>query len=278
MAGGLLMALGGAMKGYGDATLDELKEAAKAKREEALADAQFERQRALAADTRQFQSDETQKQRDFSMGENEKSRAESAKNRESDEAFRRDTLEIQRRTADRADRDSGDLIQTQDGPMVRRGTTAEPVVGKDGKPVKIMSPSKDNPADVVTMEYLITKGVAKDYDDAWTKVKQGVNPQAEPADVERMVETATKTELDGKFGVSKEEIQKTREENRARIMKNLGMDKQQGQSSGPSSGDTDKDAFIKQSIDNARAAISAGKPRDKVIERLKAAGIDTTGL
>lgn len=209
------------------------------------------------------------------MGENDKTRAENAKNREADQQYRNDTLDIQRRAADRADRESGDLIQTQDGPMLRRGTTAEPIVGQDGKPVKMIAPSKDNPADVVTMEYLITKGVAKDHNDAWNKVKQGVKADPQPSDVEKMVEAATKTEVAGQFGLSSEKIQEIREKNRARITQNLGVDKQQQQGQ---QGGQDREAIIRQSLDNAKAAIAAGKPRDKVIERLKAAGIDTSGL
>lgn len=276
MAGGLMMALGGALKGYGDATLDQLKEEAKAKREEALANAQFERQRALAADTRQFQSEEAQKQRDFTMGENEKNRIEAEKTRADTQSYRDKSINIQQQELDLKKQGAGELKDTPDGPVRILGSTAEPITDEAGNRIKTLTTAKERPADVVTMEYLIQKGVAKNYDDAWNKVKQGVKADPQPADVEKMVEQATKTETQGQFGLKSEDIQKIRDSNRERIMKNLNVGQQQNQPQ--STGNAEKDAYIKQSLDNAKAAIAAGKPRDKVIERLKAAGIDTSGL
>lgn len=283
MAGGFMMALGGALKGYGDATLDQMKADALAKREEALSQANFERQRLLAADTRQFQADEAQKQRDFTAGQDDKQRAFSTSEKEKDRAadtdYRTKSLDIQRQELDLKKQEAGDLIQTDQGPMLRRGTTAEPIKSADGTTIKVTATDKDKPADIATAEWLIQKGVAKNYEDAWTKVKQGVKADVQPADVEKMVETATKTELDGKFGVSEDEIQSIREKNRARIEKNLGLSQQKNGK--PASGDqasTGKDEFIRQSRENAKAAIAAGKPRDQVLKRLEAAGVDTTGL
>lgn len=114
MAGGLLMALGGAMKGAGEATLDQLKEEAKAKREEALAQAQFERQRSLAADTRQFQADENEKSRGVQLQE----------------------LDLKKRELDAKLDQSGDLVQTSNGVMVRRGDTLTSLKDESGQPVQ----------------------------------------------------------------------------------------------------------------------------------------------
>lgn len=283
MGGGFMMALGGALQGYGNATLDQMKADALAKREEALAQAQFERQRLLAADTRQFQADEAQKQREFQSGEEQKQRdftiSENDKNRSADQTYRQQTIDLQKRTADRADQDAGDVMQTSDGPVLRRGSTVTPITDDKGNRVKTMTIDKDKPADIATAEWLIQKGVAKDYEDAWQKVKQGVKADPQPADIEKMVETATKTEIDGKFGISPEEVEATRERNRARIMRNLNVSEQKNGK--PASGDqasTGKDEFIRQSRENAKAAIAAGKPRDQVLKRLEAAGVDTTGL
>lgn len=267
---GFAMALGGALKGYGNATLDKLKADALAKREEALAQANFERQRVLAGEARQFETAENEKARTAQIAEKEKDRA-------ADQQYRESSLDIQRQELDLRRQQTGDVVQTETGPGLRRGATVEPLVDTQGKPVKLAGTTKDKPADVATAEWLITNNVAKDATDAFRLIKQGVKAEVSPAEVEKMVETATKTELDGRFGVSPEEVQKIRDNNRARIEKNLGITKDQ-KTSAPASGATDRDAFIEQSLENARQAIADGKPRDKVIERLKAAGIDTTGL
>lgn len=272
MAGGFLMALGGALQGYGSATFDQLKAEALAKREEALSQAKFERERLLAADTRQFESGEKQKQRDFEADENAKTRADTADYRSKSLDLQNQELELKRKT-------SGNVLQTPDGPVYQNGDKAVPITDDKGERVKTLLTDKDKPADVVTMEYLIQKGIAKDYEDAWQKVKQGVKADPQPADIEKMVETATKTEIDGKFGISPEEVEATRERNRARIMRNLNVSDQKNGK--PASGDqasTGKDEFIRQSRENAKAAIAAGKPRDQVLKRLEAAGVDTTGL
>lgn len=264
---GFAMALGGAMKGYGNATLDKMKAEALAKREEALAQANFERQRILAGEARQFQSEQDQAQRAFTQAENEKNRA-------ADQAYRDRSLSLEEQRIRLAEEQSGDVVQTESGPGVRRGTTVAPLTDKDGKPVKLAGTTKGKPADVATAEWLISNGVAKDATDAFRLIKQGVKADVSPAEVEKMVETATKTELDGRFGVSPEEVQKIRENNRQRIEKNLGIVKEQSNSASPATDQT----FIDQSLENARQAIAAGKPRDAVIERLKAAGIDPAGL
>lgn len=207
---GFAMALGGALKGYGNATLDKLKADALAKREEALAQANFERQRVLAGEARQFQTQQDEAQRAFTREENEKSRS-------ADADYRRQSLDLDRRRVDIAERDSGEVMQTPDGPVLRRGATAEPVVDENGNRVKTLSAGKDKPADIQSAEWLIQNGVAKDATEAFQLIKQGVKADPNPADIEKMVETATKTELDGRFGVSPEEVKQIREQNRARI-------------------------------------------------------------
>lgn len=229
---GFLMALGGAMKGYGSATLDQMKADALAKREEALAQAKFERERLLAADTRRFQSAEDQKQRDFTGEQNDKQRAfttaEKEKDRAADTDYRTKSLDIQRQELDLKKQEAGDLIQTDQGPMLRRGTTASPITAEDGSTVKVTTTAKDKPADVATAEWLIQNKVAKDPTDAYRLIKQGVKADVAPAEVEKMAETATKNEFDGSYlKPSAEEYQAARDRNRARIEKNLGLDQKQ---------------------------------------------------
>jgi multidrug efflux pump subunit AcrA (membrane-fusion protein) len=263
---GFAMILGGAAKGYGEATLDKLKADALAKREEALSQANFERQRILAGEARQFQVQQDESQRAFTREENDKNRA-------ADQAYRDRSTALEEQRIKLAQEQSGDIVQTETGPGLRRGTIVEPLTDKDGKPVKLAGTTKDKPADVATAEWLIQNNVAKDATDAFRLIKQGVKADVSPAEVEKMVETATKTELDGRFGVSPEEVQKIRDNNRQRIERNLGITKE-----APAASPSTDQTFIDQSLENARQAIAAGKPRDAVIERLKAAGIDPAGL
>jgi len=214
---GFAMALGGAMKGYGNATLDKMKADALAKREEALAQANFERQRILAGEARQFQTQQDESQRAFTREENEKGRA-------ADQAYRDRSLGLEEQRVRLAQEQSGDVVQTEDGPAVRRGTTVEPITDKDGNRVRLQTTGKEKPADIATAEWLITNGVAKDPTEAFQLIKQGVKADATPAEVEKMVEAATKAEIDA-GAVGADEIDAAREKNRARIEKVLGISK-----------------------------------------------------
>lgn len=234
---GLGMILGGMAKGVGDGLVEQ----AKAKREEALAQLKFERDRQLAGEARDFQAEQNEKTRAYQTAENESQRAyqsnENALNRTADADYREKVLQQNKEKLDWDKESSGTPVTLEDGTTGNlRGATVEPIKDTAGNPVKITTKSKDaTPADVATAEWLVSKGVATDMTDAWNKVKQGVKADPSAADVEKMVETAVKTEFDGQFGVKPEDIQASRERNRARIEKNLGASRQDNAPTGEKS-------------------------------------------
>lgn len=123
-------------------------EQAKAKREAALEQMRFDREAAFrrgeAETSRAHDTSERLARQEFEAGEAEKTRAA-----------------------------GGDVVRLEDGSTgVRTGTTVRPLKTEDGKPANIRSKTDENdPADVRTAEWLLEKGVAKDYDDAWKKVR-----------------------------------------------------------------------------------------------------------
>lgn len=265
---GLGMILGGALKGGGDARLDELKAQAKAKQEEAAAELQFERQRRLAAEGR-----------DFTAEQNALTREQNAAQHKEEMDYKRSSLDAEigfkERDAALKEQEAGDLHTGADGNTYRiRGGTAETVKGPDGEPMKLAGTSKDKPADVATAEWLIQQGVAKDASEAYKLIKEGVKANPTGADIEKMVEAATKTELEGRFGVKPEEVNATRERNRQRILSNLGMaETKPAAGAQRPTGMTDE-----QVISEAKKAIQKGANKEAVLNRLREMGIDTSGL
>lgn len=150
--GGFAMILGGAMSGWSDAKLDEIK----AEREARLQELEAQRQDKRAADEMKFRHDEAEIGRNFESGQTDKALAA-----RSDEAQKaRDA--------------SGDLITDDQGNSYSRtGSTAKPLVDDKGNPVKVASGGKasDKPAEVSTAEWLIQQGVAKTPAEAWTMVR-----------------------------------------------------------------------------------------------------------
>lgn len=69
--------------------------------------------------------------------------------------------------------------------MAIRGTKAEPVLGADGKPVKLSTGKTDaDPAEVKTAEWLVKNGVAKDPAEAWSLVRRArENPEGSRASI-----------------------------------------------------------------------------------------------
>lgn len=241
---GLMMVAGGALQGVGEGLVEE----AKARREAAIealrnknimaredADRSFRREEGEA--TRSFQAEQNQLTRDF--------QAETG----------------------------GDLVTTEDGASgVRVGSTVRPLQDEQGNPVKAVTPDKDaSPADVKAAEWLIKQGVAKDAADAWGKVRSAREGQTTPADIEKMVEDAVKTEFEGGFAKpDREELEASRERNRARIMKNLGLtEESDGAAFKRPAGATDE-----QIIEQAKAALVKGAPEAAVRSRLRQMGID----
>lgn len=246
MVGLLGYALAGMAEGAGDSIVDQ----AKAKREAALEELRAQREMA-------FRRGEREAAQAFTSSENEKTRAFSAE---------------QSRLAREA---SGDLVTGADGTAYSRvGSTATPLKDADGKPIKTLGTKKDMPADVATMEYLIEKGVASDYKDAWDKVKsRDALPPPSPAEIEKMVESAVSNEFEGVIGRPKpEDIEAARQRNRERILKNLGMSNEPakpGNVTARPEGVSDE-----QILKQAKDAIAAGADKAAVAVRLKQMGID----
>jgi len=244
MVGLLGYALAGMAEGAGNSIVDQ----AKAKREAALEELRANRDMA-------FRRGEREASQVFTSGENDKTRAFSAEQGQ----LGRDA--------------SAPMVTTEDGNSARvLGTRVEPILGPDGKPARLATTKDNPPADVATAEWMIQNGVAKDYNEAWEKIRTGRTPPVTAADIEKMVEDATDTEFKGALGRPKpEDIEAARERNRARILKNLGIGENpaaEGASSRPAGMD---DAAV---IQQAKEAIKKGAPADSVAARLRQMGID----
>lgn len=255
MAGLLGFLAAGAVKGAGDGIVAE----AKAKREAAIAELEHSRLLSREQTDRDFRSSEAAIARDFSASESAKSRAASA---EEGRLGRIDTLTAEDGTT-----------------LLRDGETVRPLKGEDGKPVKTLSTSKDSkPADVASAEWLIKNGAATDAADAWSKVRSAREGQTTAADIEEMTEKAVKTELGDSFTPpSPEQVQESRDRNRARIMKNLGIgDTADGGGSAPDPAKVvrPKGVTDEQIIEQARTAIAQGADATAVRSRLTTMGID----
>jgi len=196
MVGLLGYALAGMAEGAGNSIVEQ----AKAKREAALEELRANRDMA-------FRRGEREAGQEFASSENEKNRSYSSE---------------QARLSREA---SGDMVTMEDGTAGSRvGTRVEPILGPGDKPMKLATKKDNPPADVATAEWMIQNGVAKDYNEAWEKIRTGRTPPVTAADIEKMVENATDTEFKGALGRPKpEDIEAARERNRARILKNLGI-------------------------------------------------------
>lgn len=171
---GFGMILGGAMSGWSDARLDEIK----SEREARLQELEAQRQDKRAADERDFRAKEADlgRQHDTSMqdssqkfqaGQGDISRAATSTENQKERDFR-STEAGKNRDA------SGDLITDDQGNSYSRtGSKATPLTGPDGKPIKVASGGKaqDKPAEVSTAEWLIQQGVATNPADAWKMVR-----------------------------------------------------------------------------------------------------------
>lgn len=192
---GFGLILGGAMSGWSDARLDQIK----AEREARLQEVEAQRQDRRLADEREFRSREAEIGRNFEAGENEKTRAANKEDRQSDQAFRsgeadksrtfeagqNETERTYRSGESQKERDfrsgeaekardaSGDLITDDKGNSYSRvGARATPLTDDKGNPVKAASgKAADKPAEVSTAEWLIQQGVAPDASSAWKMVR-----------------------------------------------------------------------------------------------------------
>lgn len=192
---GFAMILGGAMSGWSDARLDEIK----AEREARLQELEAQRQDRRIAEERDFRSKEAEIGRNFESGENEKTRAAARENREDSQDYQSGETDKERsfRTGEReADQDyrsgetqkerdfrlseaektreaAGDLITGDDGTTYSRtGSKAKPLTDDQGKPIKAVSgKATDKPAEVSTAEWLVQQKVAPDAATAWKMVR-----------------------------------------------------------------------------------------------------------
>lgn len=152
---GFAMILGGAMSGWSDAKLDEIK----AEREARLQELEAQRQDRRIAEDRDFRSKEAEIGRNFEAGQADKTRS------------------FQADQADKARAAAGDLITDDQGnTLVRNGSTAKPLLDDKGKPIKAASGKVgDKPAEVSTAEWLIQQNVATSPADAWRMVRSARN-------------------------------------------------------------------------------------------------------
>lgn len=204
---GFGMILGGAMSGWSDARLDEIK----AEREARLQELEAQRQDRRLADEREFRSREAALGREhdtamadrsekFQSKENEINRAATRENREDtqkyqsgenqeERSFRREEREggqdfesterekdrdYRSTEADKQREAAGDLVTDDKGNSYSRtGSKVKPITGDDGKPVKLATTGSaaSKPAEVSTAEWLVTQGVAPDAATAWKMVR-----------------------------------------------------------------------------------------------------------
>lgn len=254
MAGLLGFLAAGAVKGAGDGIVAE----ARARREAAIAELEHSRLVGREQADRDFRSREAAIDRDFRASEAAKGRAASA---EENRLSRMDT------------------ITAEDGTtMIRDGDSVRPLKGEDGKPVKVMGTSKDSKtADISTAEWLIKNGVAADPAEAFRMVRSAREGQTTAADIEKMVETAVKTDIGDSFTPpDPAEVDALRTRHRERLMKNLGLTAEEGAGSAPSAAKVVRPKGVSddQIIEQAKAAISQGADASAVRSRLTTLGID----
>jgi hypothetical protein len=171
---GFGMILGGAMSGWSDARLDEIK----AEREARLQELEAQRQDRRIADQRDFQSKEAEIGRNFDAGQNDKNRAAADAARKESETFTSGENQKERdyhsTEAGKARDASGDLITDDKGNSYSRtGARATPLTDDKGNPVKVATAGSAaaKPAEVSTAEWLIQQRVAPDAQTAWKMVR-----------------------------------------------------------------------------------------------------------
>jgi hypothetical protein len=171
---GFAMILGGAMSGWSDARLDEIK----SEREARLQELEAQRQDRRLSEERDFRSKEAEIGRNFDAGENAKTRTAASDARKETETFTSGESQKERdfrsTEAGKARDASGDLITDDQGNSYSRtGSKATPITDDKGNPVKVASGGRaaDKPAEVSTAEWLIQQGVASTPAEAWKMVR-----------------------------------------------------------------------------------------------------------
>ncbi|ESZ60635.1 hypothetical protein NL532_23980 [Mesorhizobium sp. C120A] len=163
---GFAMILGGAMSGWSDAKLDEIK----SEREERMKELEAQRQDKRLAEDRDFRSKEAEIGRNFEAGQADKTRAYGSEENQKQREF-------QSTEAGKTRDASGDLITDDQGNSYSRtGSSAKPLLDDKGKPIKAVSgKASDKPAEVSTAEWLIQQNVAANPAEAWKMVRSARN-------------------------------------------------------------------------------------------------------
>lgn len=198
---GFGLILGGAMSGWSEGRLGEIK----AEREARLKELEEARQDRRLKEEREFRSKEAAIGRTFEAGEREKDRAATREGRKEEFGFRREERigsqeftagegeksrayqteereDTQEFTGSEAEKNraarreelstSAEIVKGEDGTdYVRTPEGLKPVTDTEGKPVKLAAGTKDKPAEVSTAEWLIQQGVAPDAASAWRMVR-----------------------------------------------------------------------------------------------------------
>lgn len=209
---GFGMIIGGAMSGWSEARLDEIK----AEREARMKELDEQKQDQRIADEQQFRSREAEIGRNFEAGENEKNRA------------------AQKESEQRRIDASGDVVTGDDGTAYSRvGSKATPITDDKGEKVKLAGSVKDKPAEVSTAEWLIQQGVAPDAATAWKMVRSArADPDKSRASIYKAwLDALTK----GQLGTpDPAELEKSAREATDKTLDYLNMEEPSGKPSGAS--------------------------------------------
>ena len=275
----LAYGLAGALSGFGTGIVEE----ARNKREERLLWMKREWQLADRDDDRAFQL-----QRDEISHSRQIERDNLAHTRQSerDEATRNFAREGR-----------GTIVTGQDGSQYRiDGDTATQITGPDGEPFRgARAGDSQSPAEVRTAEWLIEQGVATDASDAWNKVRRArENPNSRASLVTQVYRSMLSDVMDRRSDEEKQQSaqdfvdrllrvedgeEETAPQSRGtRALPPLREDTELGAQIGgmvqPRAVERPEGATDEAIIEDAKAAIRRGAPREQVRERLRRLGID----
>lgn len=213
---GMGMILGGAMEGWSEGRLSQIK----AERDQRMQELQEARADKRTQADQEFRSREAEIGAQRQVAENQRQEGVQATENQKQRDAAADSK------VDYSTNDKGETIAI-------RGNQATTVVDKDGKPVKLLPKSSDTPSEVATMEYLIKNGAAKDVQDAWGKVRQAKSdPEKSRAGIYKMWVTS----LTASGTMSPDEIEAEALKRTDRAMSMLDDDGQPANASGAAEG------------------------------------------
>ncbi|MCV0395490.1 MAG: hypothetical protein K5872_22340 [Rhizobiaceae bacterium] len=235
MAGLLGYLAAGAAEGAGKSIVEQ----AKAKREAALEELRTQREM-------EFRRGEREASQAFTASENDRTRAHSTEQK-------------------RLDREaSGEVVRDEEGrSLYRVGDKVSPLTDTEGNEVKVAGGSKfeiDRRHDMLVAAGVDPKRAAR--------IAAGDKPPTD-VEIEKMVETAVKTEFAGSFSKPKpEEVDERRNHHRERMRRTFGLDEAPDDTT--RKGVPDEASVIQQ----AKDAVERGAPASAVRQRLQDMGID----